>query len=78
VRTIATGAGGFDGVVITPTGRIFVSSQDAGAVQELSNGELRNVISGLSDPGDIGYDARRRRILVPLLSQNRIEVWRHR
>jgi sugar lactone lactonase YvrE len=78
VRTLATGAGGFDGIVITPTGRIFISSQDARAVQELSNGTLRDVLTDLPDPGDIGYDAKRRRILVPLLSENRIEVWRHR
>jgi hypothetical protein len=26
-------------------------------------------------PGDIGYDARRKRVLIPILSGNRVEIW---
>jgi hypothetical protein len=33
------------------------------------------VISGVPSPADIGYDVKRNRLLIPVLSANRMEIW---
>jgi len=76
-RIIARGPGGFDGVQVAG-GRILVSSWADSTVSAYETGQEVKVITGVPSPADIGYDAKRNRVLVPILSGNRVEVWQLR
>jgi len=71
---IARGAGQFDGVEIVD-GRILVSSWADSSVTRFDSAHVTKVISGVPSPADIGYDAKRRRVLIPVFTGNRLEVW---
>ena len=73
-KVIAKGAGGFDGVVIAGT-RILVSSWTDSTVSAYESGQEVKVITGVPSPADIGYDAKRNRVLIPIFTGNRVEVW---
>jgi hypothetical protein len=71
---IGTGPGQFDGVEIAH-GAIWVSSWADSSVYRYVDGEGTNLIKGVPSPADIGYDARRNRLLIPIFTQNRFEIW---
>ncbi len=73
-HTIAKGAGGFDGVEVAGS-RILVSSWTDSTVSAYETGQEVKVITGVPTPADIGYDVKRNRVLVPIFSGNRVEVW---
>jgi sugar lactone lactonase YvrE len=73
-RVIAKGAGGFDGVEVTGT-RILVSSWTDSTVSAFETGQPVKVITGVPSPADIGYDAKRNRVLIPVFTGNRVEIW---
>lgn len=70
---IATGAGSYDGVVIA-RGRILVSSWKDSTVSAYETGQEVRLISGVG-VADIGYDAKRNRVLLPFVDGTRIEIW---
>jgi sugar lactone lactonase YvrE len=71
---IAKGAGGFDGVVIAG-GKILVSSWADSTVSSYETGQEVKLITGIPGPADIGYDAKRNRVLIPVFPANRVEIW---
>jgi len=71
---IAKGAGAFDGVVFAG-GKLLVSSWSDSTVSSYETGQEVKVITGVPSPADIGYDAKRNRVLVPILAGNRVEIW---
>lgn len=71
---IAHGPGAFDGVVVA-RGRILVSSWSDSTVSAYESGQEVKLITGVPSPGDIGYDAKRNRILVPVVTGARVEIW---
>lgn len=71
---LAKGAGGYDGILVIGT-RILVSSWNDSTVSSYETGDEVKVITGVVSPADIGYDAKRNRILIPILMGNRIEIW---
>jgi hypothetical protein len=71
---IATGPGGFDGVAMAGA-RILVSSWADSTVSSYETGKEVKLITGVPSPADIGYDARRNRVLVPIFGGNRVEIW---
>jgi len=71
---IGTGPGQFDGVEIAH-GAIWVSSWADSSVYRYVNGQGTKLIKGVPSPADIGYDARRNRLLIPIFTQNRFEIW---
>ena len=73
-KVIARGAGGFDGVVIAGS-RILVSSWTDSTVSAYESGQEVKVITGVPSPANIGYDAKRNRVLIPIFTGNRIEIW---
>lgn len=73
-QVIATGAGQFDGVE-TVGDAIWVTSWTDSSVYRYQNGEGTNLIKGVPSPADIGYDAKRNRVLVPIFTGNRVEIW---
>jgi len=73
-HAIAKGAGGFDGVEMVG-GRILVSSWTDSTVSAYETGQEVKVITGVPSPADIGYDAKRNRLLLPFVEGTRIEIW---
>jgi len=71
---LARGAGGFDGIEIA-RGRILVSSWNDSSVSSVDSGQLVKLVTGIPGPAGIGYDSRRNRVLIPVLTANRVEVW---
>src|SRR5438093_5748298 len=71
---IAKGAGGFDGVVIAG-GKILVSSWTDSTVSSYETGQAVKLVTGVPSPADIGYDAKRNRLLIPIFTGNRVEIW---
>ena len=71
---IAKGPGGFDGVEVAGS-RILVSSWSDSTVSSYETGQEVKVITGVPTPADIGYDGTRKRVLVPIFSGNRVEIW---
>src|SRR5437899_5179825 len=70
---IATGAGSYDGVVIA-RGRILVSSWKDSTVSAYETRQEVRLISGVGT-ADIGYDAKRNRLLLPFVDGTRLEIW---
>jgi sugar lactone lactonase YvrE len=75
---LATGPGGYDGVLVLPGGTILVTSWNANAVMVLQRGDsvLVPLISGVAAPASIGYDPRRQVLAVPLFNDGRVEFYR--
>lgn len=75
-------AGSLDGIVGLPGGDLLVASHDGtifrGAPRPTADGSLSAtwtpVFTDLDAPADIGLDARRRRLLIPLILANAVEV----
>src|SRR5207245_6010472 len=64
---IAKGQGGFDGVEIAGS-RMLVSSWSDSTVSSYETGQEVKVITGVPSPADIGYDGKRKRVLIPVFS----------
>jgi sugar lactone lactonase YvrE len=72
------GLGQMDGIVILDDGSLAISSWAKGAVFRYwtegdRQGQLVQLGAPLESPADIGYDAARKRILVPSFNANRLE-----
>lgn len=72
-------AGGLDGLLATPGQRLLVSSWAASAVYiskapPAGPGEFEPLITDLRSPADLGYDPKRRQLIVPLLEENALYV----
>lgn len=72
---LAADPGQFDGIEITPDGRVFITSQATSSLWELRDHRLVEVILNLPGVADLGYDVGRKRLLVPLTGSNRVEVY---
>lgn len=74
LTTLATGPGQFDGVEVVGDA-IWVSSWADSSVYRFAGGQGTNVIKGVQSPADIGYDAKRHRVLIPVFMGNAVEIW---
>lgn len=75
IEPLGAGPGQFDGIEITEEGRVFITSQSTASLWELRGDRLIEVIVNLPGAADLGYDAKRRRLLVPLTGSNRVEMY---
>lgn len=67
--------GGLDGLVRLPDGRWAVSSWEAGAVfAGPVSGPFTEMATGVDSPADIGVDAGRGRLLVPMFTANEVVI----
>lgn len=66
--------GQLDGVVRLADGALAVSSWEAAAVYRLNDSTWTSAVDSVTSPADIGYDARRSAVLVPVMSQNRLVI----
>lgn len=66
--------GQLDGMVRTRGGSLLVSDWKRSSVHRIhADAEPEVAVKDLPSPADIGYDARRNRLLVPLMTVNRLE-----
>jgi hypothetical protein len=66
-------AGLLDGVVLLEHRQLLVSSWQTGSIYLVKpNGEISVVATDLPSPADIGWDSRRKRILVPIFNEDRV------
>ena len=71
----AAGPGGYDGVERLDDATLLVSSQDLPGVMTLTASGLTALIPNVSDVADIGVDTKRRRVAIPRLDPNVVEIW---
>lgn len=75
VTTIATGPGQFDGVEITSDGRVLVTSWADSSVSAINGSTLTHVVTGVEAPADIGLDAARGLLAIPLFNKGQVQLW---
>ena len=66
--------GGTDGLEALDDGRVIASSWEDSSIVVIGDSAVR-LVSGLPAPADFAVDRRRRRLVVPLFTSNRVEVW---
>jgi sugar lactone lactonase YvrE len=67
--------GQLDGIVQVDGDMVVSSWQGAALYRGRPGGSFRTVVTGLKSPGDIGFDAKRRRVIVPLVFENKVLVF---
>jgi hypothetical protein len=64
------------GIAAMPDGTLLISSWTARAVfRGFRDGPFQPVITGLESPADLDYDARRKRLLIPLLTGHALAIF---
>jgi sugar lactone lactonase YvrE len=64
-----------DGVVATGDGQFLLSSWEKSTVYlQSADGQFSPILSDVKSPADIGYDAKRGQLLVPLFMENAVEI----
>ena len=65
----------FDGVEVLPDGGFLASSWGDQCVYRVGgDGTVTKAMEGVEAPADLGYDAGRNRVLVPLFNANRVII----
>lgn len=68
-------AGQLDGLVRLDDGTLLISSWEGKAVyRQPRNGQVTAIVENVASPADIGYDTKRKRLLVPVFTENRIII----
>lgn len=74
-RAVTLPEGSLDGLVLLDDGTLLVSSWDAKAVfRGPATGPFQPVVENVESPADIGFDSKRRRILIPHYMENRVSI----
>lgn len=73
LAALGTTKGQLDGVELLDANRLLVTSWTDSSLFVLDNGAVTPVAGGLPSPADIGVDAKRSRVAIPLLLENRVE-----
>lgn len=75
ITTLGTaGAGRNDGIELVGN-RLLIASQSDSSIHVLASDTIRPYIRTPGRPADIGVDNRRRRIAVPYVDLNRVDIW---
>jgi len=73
---LATGPGQFDGIEVLGDGRLLATSWTDSSVAVYRQGSApTKVATGVPSPADIGIDTKRNRLLVPVFTGDRVEVF---
>jgi sugar lactone lactonase YvrE len=75
--TLATlPGGGVDGLIREDANNLFASSWETKTVYhiDVAGKTAHAIVTGVESPADIGFDSKRRVILIPVFTQNRIEI----
>lgn len=64
-----------DGIVFLPDGGFLFSNWADSSVWRVGgDGAVTQIVQDVASPADIGYDARRNRVLIPLFTENRVVI----
>jgi hypothetical protein len=64
-----------DGIIKTNDGELLISSWDGKCLyRRKKDGSFTGILDGLSSPADIGYDSKRNRALIPLLTSHMLVI----
>lgn len=67
--------GGLDGVVRLDDGSLLVSSWEGSAVYRVDQrGKAEVVVENVPSPADLGLDVRRKRLLIPQFTENKLRI----
>lgn len=66
--------GSLDGLVAMSDGTFLVSSWDGKAVYRGNNDNFKTVVDNVTSPADIGYDAKRHKLLIPHFMENVVSI----
>lgn len=66
--------GQLDGVIALPDGTVLVSSWEGKAVFQSDGDSWKELVTDVESPADIGYDAKRKRVLIPLFMGNGVAI----
>ncbi|MFV2032402.1 MAG: hypothetical protein ACC663_07895 [Gammaproteobacteria bacterium] len=67
--------GALDGLLRMDDGSYLISSWNGSAIYRLGkDGVYTTLADSLKGPADIGYDSKRKRVLVPLFTQNKVVI----
>jgi sugar lactone lactonase YvrE len=72
---MVTGVGGWDGVEVLSGGRVLASSWTDSSVTLYQGSAATKVATGVPSPADIGVDTKRNRLLVPIFTGDRVEIF---
>ena len=75
LKSLGTGPGQQDGVVVLPDGRILATSWADSSLFVLDKGQTHKVASGIASPADIDFDEKDSRVAVPQLMVNKVQFW---
>ena len=74
-KPIVLPAGSLDGIVKANDGTLLIASWDASAIfRGTAEKGFTPAISGVEAPADIGYDAKRNRVLIPLFKSDAVQI----
>ena len=74
-KPIVLPAGSLDGIVKANDGTLLIASWDASAIfRGTAEKGFTTAISGVEAPADIGYDAKRDRVLIPLFKSDAVQI----
>jgi hypothetical protein len=73
---IAHGRGRYDGIEVLPDGRVLVAAWNDSTVSEIVGSEVRPLIRGVPNAADIGVDPAAGVVAVPILTGDRLELWK--
>jgi hypothetical protein len=72
---VATSGGEFDGVEVLPSGAIVYTCWTDSSLHVVENGEDRKLVRFVPEPADIGYDAKRGIVAIPLGMMDHVEFF---
>ena len=73
---VARGAGRYDGIEVLPGGRVVLSVWNDSTISEVAGKEIRPLIRNVPSAADIGVDPVAGVVAVPVLGEDRVELWR--
>ena len=68
------GVGGYDGIVLDGSSWL-VSSLDGAGIYAIRDGSEQSIIDRLTTPAAIGFDPKRRHLLIPSFEANTVQIW---
>lgn len=78
-KAVLRGPGAYDGIAVLPNGTVIVSSHYDDGLHVgrplLSMAELRPLFARKPSPGDIAFDRKRNRLLIPSADGDWLEAW---
>ncbi len=67
--------GQLDGIAILPNGDFLVSSWEGKAIYRgKPGGEWKEVVTGVESPADFAYDPKRKRVIIPVFTGDKLEL----